>query len=197
MASVIRFALANEAVFTVLGAVILIVFPRGCLSLAVASPASITGSAALLCQVFGAMALSLSVPLFLCIPDSTAVYEKRRIVYKTMAAADIACKWIALILIVGSANMRGDQANHETRSHHSLFASLARLRENRIYSRISHQECHWFCGRAGLALVRCFRQSRHYADCGSRCASCWQQERAVELILDRAKTRVRRWLTRG
>ncbi|KAK7935049.1 hypothetical protein PG985_000544 [Apiospora marii] len=90
MASLIRFALATEAVFNVLGAVILIVFPQGCLSLAVASSASISGSAALLCQVFGAMVLSLSVPLFLCIPDSTAVYEKRRIVYKTMAAGEIA-----------------------------------------------------------------------------------------------------------
>ncbi|KAK8063859.1 hypothetical protein PG996_008511 [Apiospora saccharicola] len=96
MASLIRFALATEAVFNVLGAVILIVFPQGCLSLAVAPSDSISGSAALLCQVFGAMVLSLSVPLFLCIPDSTAVYEKRRIVYKTMAAGEIAYGIIGL-----------------------------------------------------------------------------------------------------
>lgn len=107
MTSLIRFALATEAVFNVLGAVILIVFPQGCLSLAVASSDSISGSAALLCQVFGAMVLSLSVPLFLCIPDSAAVYEKRRIVYKTMAAGEIACKWIALILILVSPPKTG------------------------------------------------------------------------------------------
>ncbi|KAK8065735.1 hypothetical protein PG997_012482 [Apiospora hydei] len=90
MASLIKFALVAEAIFNVLGALIFIVYPHACLSHAVLSSTPVTGCAALLCQVFGAMVLSLAVPLLLCVPDSNAVYEKRRIVYKTMAAGEIA-----------------------------------------------------------------------------------------------------------
>ncbi|KAK8110999.1 uncharacterized protein PG998_007456 [Apiospora kogelbergensis] len=90
MGSIIQFALVTEAVFNVLGALLFIVFPQSCLSHAVSSSSPIPGCAALLCQVFGAIVLSLSVPLLLCVPESNAVYEKRRIVYKTMAAGEIA-----------------------------------------------------------------------------------------------------------
>ncbi|KAK8058617.1 hypothetical protein PG994_009065 [Apiospora phragmitis] len=90
MAYLIKFALVTEAIFNALGAFIFIVYPQGCLSYAVSSSSPITGCAALLCQVFGAIVLSLAVPLLLCVPDSNAVYEKRRIVYKTMAAGEIA-----------------------------------------------------------------------------------------------------------
>ncbi|KAK6833118.1 hypothetical protein PG990_002078 [Apiospora arundinis] len=96
MASLIQFALVTEAVFNILGALLFIVFPQSFLSHAVLSPSTVPGCAALLCQVFGAMILSMSVPLLLCVSDSTAVYEKRRIVYKTMAAGEIA--FIILLL---------------------------------------------------------------------------------------------------
>ena len=96
MTRIFRFGLATEVVLNVGGAFAFVAWPEGCLA-RVAPAAQVTPLAALLWQLYGALVLALSVPLVLCLPDGQpAVYEKRRIVFTTLAAGEIAI--IALFL---------------------------------------------------------------------------------------------------
>lgn len=89
MTRIFRFGLVIEVVLNVAGAFAFVAWPEACLAL-VAPAAHVTPLAALLWQLYGALVLALSVPLALCIPDSRGVYEKRRIVFTTLAAGEIA-----------------------------------------------------------------------------------------------------------
>ncbi|OTB07922.1 hypothetical protein M426DRAFT_8137 [Hypoxylon sp. CI-4A] len=94
MTRIFQIGLGVEAFLNVAGAIPFVLYPEWCLSFAVAADpktgvSSVPPSAALLWQIYGALVLALSVPLIQCIPTSTAVAEKRRIVFQTLAAGEI------------------------------------------------------------------------------------------------------------
>ena len=101
MTRIFRFGVATEVVLNVGGALAFVAWPEACLACA-APAAQVTPLAALLWQLYGALVLALSVPLALCLRDADAVrraaviYERRRIVFTTLAAGEIAI--IALFL---------------------------------------------------------------------------------------------------
>ncbi|KAI1098883.1 hypothetical protein F4804DRAFT_103941 [Jackrogersella minutella] len=94
MTRIFQISLAIEAFLNVVGAAPFVLYPEWCLSFAVADN-STTGtpnvppSSALLWQVYGVLVLALTVPLILCIPNSKAVAEKRRIVFQTLIAGEV------------------------------------------------------------------------------------------------------------
>ncbi|KAK6949862.1 hypothetical protein Daesc_008185 [Daldinia eschscholtzii] len=101
MTRIIQYGLAIEAILNIAGAILFILYPNWCLSFAIApSPKNITSgippSSALLWQVYGALVLALTVPLVLCIPDSKAIAEKRRIVFATLIAGEVFLEAILL-----------------------------------------------------------------------------------------------------
>ncbi|KAI0887654.1 uncharacterized protein GGS22DRAFT_112534 [Annulohypoxylon maeteangense] len=101
MTRAFQFGLAVEAFLNIVGAVPFVLYPEWCLSFAVANR-SATGapdvppSSAVLWQIYGVLVLSLTVPLVLCIPDSNAVADKRRIVFQTLIAGEVLIEAILL-----------------------------------------------------------------------------------------------------
>ncbi|KAI2469006.1 hypothetical protein F4781DRAFT_244206 [Annulohypoxylon bovei var. microspora] len=101
MTRVFQLGLVIEAFLNIVGAVPFILYPEWCLSFAVAGR-STTGapavppSAALLWQVYGALVLALTLPIVLCIPDSKAVTEKRRLIFQTLIAGELLLEAILL-----------------------------------------------------------------------------------------------------
>lgn len=86
--TVIRYAMAIEAGFNILGAAGLILAPRDTLSYLVPYSSQITPVAASLTQWLGAVVLALTTPLLLCLPDSRRAVESRTTVYWTLAAGE-------------------------------------------------------------------------------------------------------------
>ncbi|KAI1804297.1 hypothetical protein F4811DRAFT_283550 [Daldinia bambusicola] len=101
MTRIIQYGLAIEAMLNITGAIPFILYPEWCLSFAITpGPEKITSgippSSALLWQVYGALVLALTIPIGLCIPDSKAVAEKRRIVFTTLIAGEVFLEAILL-----------------------------------------------------------------------------------------------------
>lgn len=88
MTWIFQVGLAIESGLNILGAGSFILYPEWCLSFVV-STKSVPLSAAILWQIYGILVLALTVPLLLCIPDSSSVFEKRRIVFQTLVAGEV------------------------------------------------------------------------------------------------------------
>ncbi|KAI1204374.1 uncharacterized protein F4807DRAFT_335707 [Annulohypoxylon truncatum] len=101
MTRVFQFGLAIEAFLNIVGAVPFVLYPEWCLSFAVADRSTagapaVPPSSAMLWQIYGVLVLSLTVPLILCIPDSSAVTEKRRLIFQTLISGEVLIEAILL-----------------------------------------------------------------------------------------------------
>ncbi|KAI1143715.1 hypothetical protein F5Y05DRAFT_3943 [Hypoxylon sp. FL0543] len=94
MTRVFQIGLAIEALLNIFGAVTFVLYPEWCLSFAVTDDSTtdspnVPPSSTVLWQIYGVLVLALTVPIILCIPDSEAVAEKRRIVFQTLITGEI------------------------------------------------------------------------------------------------------------
>ncbi|KAI2615258.1 hypothetical protein GGR54DRAFT_304460 [Hypoxylon sp. NC1633] len=101
MTRIFQFGLAIEAFLNIIGATPFVLYPEWCLSFAVAADSKSGGSrvpssSALLWQLYGVLVLALTVPTVLCIPNSEAVAEKRRITFQTLIAGEVFLEGVLL-----------------------------------------------------------------------------------------------------
>ncbi|ETS75809.1 hypothetical protein PFICI_12753 [Pestalotiopsis fici W106-1] len=101
MTRVFQIGLLTEAFFNISGALLFVLRPAWCLSFALALPDEpVPSSAAVLFQVYGGLVLALTLPILLVVRESPgqsrAVFERRDIVFKTLAAGEVAL--IAILL---------------------------------------------------------------------------------------------------
>lgn len=91
MTRVFQIGLAIEAFLNIAGALTFVLYPEWCLSFAVAddSTTGVPPSSAVLWQIYGVLVLALTVPIVLCIPNSEAVAEKRRVIFQTLIAGEV------------------------------------------------------------------------------------------------------------
>ncbi|OTA95656.1 hypothetical protein M434DRAFT_184540 [Hypoxylon sp. CO27-5] len=90
MTRIFQIGLAIEAFLNITGALTFVLYPEWCLSFAVAdSTTGVPPSSAVLWQIYGVLVLALTVPIILCIPNSEAIAEKRRVVFQTLIAGEV------------------------------------------------------------------------------------------------------------
>jgi len=86
--TIIRYAMAIEAAFNVLGAAGVVLAPRSILSFMASSPSQITPLAVTFTQWIGGMVVALTVPLMLCLPNTRRAVESRTTTYWALAAGE-------------------------------------------------------------------------------------------------------------
>lgn len=96
MTRTLQIALLTESFLNISGSILFILKPTWCLSFVMTSKEqTVPASAAVLWQVYGGLVLALTVPLLLAVPggstksEKATVFEKRDIVFKTLAAGEV------------------------------------------------------------------------------------------------------------
>lgn len=100
MTRIFQIGLLTEAFLNISGALLFILRPSWCLSFALSSDNTVPESAAVLWQVYGGLVMALTLPILLVVPESPEqsrfVFGKRDIVFKTLAAGEVALLAILL-----------------------------------------------------------------------------------------------------
>jgi hypothetical protein len=87
--TVMRGALAFEAMANAIGGTWMVFFPQRFLNLLVSSPMQITGAAVTWTQLTGSLVYALATPVILGIPNSRRGIESRAPTYYTLAAGEV------------------------------------------------------------------------------------------------------------
>jgi hypothetical protein len=121
MTRIFQIGLLTEAFLNIAGALLFVLRPSWCLSFALASPNEpVPTSASVLWQVYGGLVLALTLPILLVVHESPgqsrAVFERRDIVFKTLATGEV-----ALIAILLASTMKPEDRTGF--SHAALFTS--------------------------------------------------------------------------
>ncbi|MCJ1409938.1 hypothetical protein MMC19_004022 [Ptychographa xylographoides] len=100
--TIIRYAFAVEAFFNIFGAIPMLFTPARLLSNLTVDP--VTPLACSLTQWLGALVLSLTVPLLLCLPNTKRAVESRPTVYWTLGAGEAAAVVVMLVQLANGGN---------------------------------------------------------------------------------------------
>ncbi|ORY63274.1 uncharacterized protein BCR38DRAFT_486023 [Pseudomassariella vexata] len=106
MTWVFQLGLTIESVLNILGAGTFLLYPEWCLSYTVSTP-KVPASAATLWQTYAVLVLALTFPILLCIPNSKGVFEKRKIIFETLVAGEVALVGLLLWHAVKPAEESG------------------------------------------------------------------------------------------
>jgi hypothetical protein len=94
--TVMRGALAFEAMANAIGGTWMVFFPQRFLNLLVSSPMQITGAAVTWTQLTGSLVYALATPVIMGIPNSRRGIESRAPTYYTLAAGEVGVVAVAM-----------------------------------------------------------------------------------------------------